>query len=107
MTPSISLGTSPEALALQTTPVITFGYIMQVFFSLLVVLAIIYVVGRFVLPRLKTGGTGKLIKILDRVYLEPNVAAYILRVGKSAWLIAVNRQNIVRIDKIDEESITL
>jgi flagellar biogenesis protein FliO len=79
---------------------------MQVFFSLLIVLAIIYVVGRFVLPRLKTGATGRLIKILDRVYLEPNISAYILKVGKSAWLVAVSRQNIVRIDKIDEESIT-
>lgn len=96
-----------EPLVLQSTPIITFGYIMQVFFSLLVVLAIIYVIGKFVLPRLKTGTTGKLIKILDRIYLEPNVSAYVLRVGKSAWLIAVNRQNIVRIDKIDEESITL
>jgi len=96
-----------EPLVLQTTPIITFGYVMQVFFSLLIVLAIIYVVGKFVLPKLKTGTTGRLIKIIDRVYLEPNVSAYVLRVGKSAWLIAVNRQNIVRIDKIDEESVPL
>jgi flagellar biogenesis protein FliO len=95
-----------EALALQTTPIITFGYIMQVFISLLVVLAFIYVIGRFLLPRLKTTTTGKLIKILDRVYLEPQVAAYILKVGKSAWLIVTSSKQIARIDKIEEESST-
>ena len=78
---------------------------MQVFFSLLIVLGIIFIIGRYVLPRLKGSNAGKLIKVLDRVYLEPQVAAYILKVGKSAWLVAVSKQNITKIDKIDEESI--
>ncbi|MFC1571477.1 flagellar biosynthetic protein FliO [Candidatus Margulisiibacteriota bacterium] len=93
---------TPEALALQRTPIITFGYVMQVFFSLLVVLAFIYLIGRYVLPRLKVASTGKLIKILDRVYLEPQISAYILQVGKSAWLVVTSSKQVTRIDKIDE-----
>jgi flagellar biogenesis protein FliO len=92
-----------EALAFQRTPIITFGYIMQVFISLLVVLAFIYLIAKYLLPRLKINATGKVIKVLDRVYLEPQVSAYILRVGKSAWLVVTSNKQVARIDKIDEE----
>jgi len=94
---------TPEALTLQRTPIITFGYIMQVFISLLVVLAFIYLAARFLLPRMKIASTGRLIKVLDRAFLEPQVAAYVLQVGKSAWLIVTSSKQIARIDKIDEE----
>ena len=95
-----------EVVVFQSTPIITFGYIMQVFFSLLVVIAVIYLVSKYVLPRLKASSTtGKIIKITDRVYLEPQVAAYILQVGQSAWLIAVSNKQIARIDKIDPENL--
>jgi flagellar biogenesis protein FliO len=92
-----------EALTFQHTPIITFGYVMQVFISLLVVLALIYVIARYVLPKMKFTATGKMIKILDRVYLEPSVAAYVLKVGKSAWLIVSSNKQVARIDKIEEE----
>lgn len=98
---------TPEALALQRTPIITFGYIMQVFISLLVVLAFIYLIAKFLLPRMKISATGKLIKILERVYLEPQVTAYILKVGKSAWLVVASNKQVARIDKIEEESLTV
>ncbi|MEA3494098.1 MAG: flagellar biosynthetic protein FliO [Candidatus Margulisiibacteriota bacterium] len=107
MTPSTPLGASQEALVFESTPVITFGYIMQVFFSLLIVLAFIYLIGKYLLPRLKTNAFGRYIKVIDRVYLEPQVGAYILKVGKSAWLVAVGKQSIVKIDKIEEESLTI
>ncbi len=94
---------TPEALALKTAPIITFGYIMQVFISLLVVLAFIYLIAKYLLPRMKIASTGKLIKVLDRAYLEPQVAAYVLSVGKSAWLIVTSSKQVARIDKIDEE----
>lgn len=93
---------TPEAIAFQRTPIITFGYVIQVFFSLLIVLAIIYLLARFVLPRLKVNATGKMIKILDRTYLEPQVSAYLLQVGKSAWLIVTSNKSVTRIDKIEE-----
>ena len=105
MTPSTALGTSLEALALQRTPIITFGYIMQVFFSLLIVLALIYFIAKYLLPRMKLSNTGKLIKIIERVYLEPQVTAYLLSVGKSAWLVVISSKQIAKIDKVDIESL--
>lgn len=90
-----------EALTLQTTPIITFGYIMQVILSLLVVLAIIYLTAKYLLPRLKVDRSGKLIKIVDRAYLEPQVSANIIKVGKSTWLAVVSNKNISRLERID------
>lgn len=103
MTPTAVLSSSPEALAFQRTPIITFGYVIQVFFSLLIVLAFIYMIGKYVLPRLKINAAGKMIKVLDRVYLEPQVSAYILKVGKSAWLVMASNKRVAKIDKLDEE----
>lgn len=92
-----------EALVLQTTPIITFGYIMQVLISLLVVLAFIYLAAKFLLPKFQFTPSGRLIQVLDRLGLEPQVAAYILKAGKSAWLVVVSNKQVTRIDKIDEE----
>jgi len=52
---------------------------------------------------MKIASTGRLIKVLDRAYLEPQVAAYVLQVGKSTWLIVTSSKQVARIDKIDEE----
>ncbi len=94
-----------EALHFQTAPVITFGYIMQVLFSLLIVLAFIYLISKYILPRMKESTGGKLIKVLDRAYLEPQVSAYILKAGKSTWLLAVSNKQVTRIDKIEESEL--
>ena len=96
---------TPEALVLQRPPIITVGYIMQVLFSLAVVLALIYVIAKFLLPRMKLIAPGRLIQVLDRIYLEPQVSAYILKVGKSAWLIVTSSKQVAKIDKIEEESL--
>ncbi|MFH1683248.1 MAG: flagellar biosynthetic protein FliO [Candidatus Margulisiibacteriota bacterium] len=105
MTTSTLLSASPEAITLQRTPIITFGYVIQVFFSLLIVLALIYLIAKYVLPRFKLSSTGKLIKVRDRVYLEPQVSAYLLQVGKNTWLVVASNKQVTRIDKIDEESL--
>jgi flagellar biogenesis protein FliO len=95
-----------EGLALQRSPLITFSYVMQVFLSLLIILALIYVTAKFLLPKFKiTGISGKLIKIVDRIYLEPQVSAYILKVGKLAWLIVVSNKQISRIDRLEEDGL--
>jgi flagellar biogenesis protein FliO len=96
---------TPEAIAFQRAPLITVGYIMQVFFSLLIVLALLWLIARYLLPRMKFANSGKLIRILDRVYLEPQVSAYILKVGKAAWLVMTSSKQIARIDKIEDESL--
>jgi flagellar biogenesis protein FliO len=95
-----------EALALQRTPIISFGYIVQVVFSLVFVLALIVLSAKFLLPRLKTNAAGKLIKVLDRLYLEPQVTAYLLKVGRASWLIVTSSKQVARIDKIEDESLS-
>ena len=94
-----------EALAFQSTPIITFGYILQVFISLAVIIGFIYLLGRYVLPRLKVNSSGSLIKVVDRVYLDPQIGAYILKVGQAAWLVVASKQQVVKIDKIDDPAI--
>jgi flagellar biogenesis protein FliO len=100
--------TSQEAgLALQRSPIITVGYLFQVLFSLAIVIALIYLIAKFVLPKFRLTAPGKLIQVVDRIMLEPQVSAYILRVGKSAWLIVASAKNVIRVDKIEEESLTI
>jgi len=91
-----------EALVLNTTPIITFGYVIQVIISLAIIIGFIYMCAKFILPKLKVGNTGKLIKLVDKIFLEPQVSAYILKVKKAAWLVVVSNKQISRIDKIDE-----
>ncbi|MDD4179830.1 MAG: flagellar biosynthetic protein FliO [Candidatus Margulisbacteria bacterium] len=94
---------TPEALVLQQTPIITASYVMQVIVSLIIVLAIIYSIARFLLPKLKLPTQGRLIQIVDRIMLEPQVNAYIIKVGKKAWLIASSNKGIEKIDRVEEE----
>jgi len=96
---------TPEALAFQSTPIVTFGYIMQVIISLLVVLGFIWLAAKYLLPKLKVSDSGKLIKILDRAYLEPQATTFLLRVGQRAWLVGISNKNIALIDKIDLKEI--
>jgi flagellar biogenesis protein FliO len=94
---------TPEALTLQTSPIITFGYVMQVIFSLAVIVAFIYIIGRFILPKLKITPAGKLIQVVDRAFLEPQVSAWILKVGKKAWLIVISNKQVTKIDEVEVE----
>jgi len=96
-----------ESLVLQTSPIITFGYVMQVLFSLAIVIAFIFIIAKFFLPRLKLTAPGRLIQVVDRVILEPQVSAYILKVGKSAWLVVTSSKSVTKIDKIEEESVNI
>jgi len=103
MTTSTLLGASPEALVLQQSPIITFGYIVQVVFSLAIVLALIYFMVKFLLPRLRGPVKGGLIQIVDRVYLEPQVSSYILKVGRRSWLVVASSKNVEKIAELDAE----
>lgn len=94
-----------ETLVLQHSPIITLGYVMQVLISLGIVLALIYLVAKYVLPRMKVNAPGRLIQVLDRIFLEPGVSAYVLKVGKSAWLVATSNKQVTKIDKLEEESL--
>jgi len=93
-----------EALALKSSPVITFGYIFQLFLSLLIVIGLIYVAGRYVLPKLKVGGGTGLIKVLDRSVLEPQVIAYVLRVEGKRYVMVVTNKQVTVVDQLEDKS---
>jgi flagellar biogenesis protein FliO len=94
---------SPEAYqTMGSSNVISFGYIIQLIFSLAVVLGFIFIIYKYVLPKFKISTTGNYIKVVDKVILEPQVSAYILKAGKSAWLIAVTGKQVTKIDKLEE-----
>ena len=88
---------------MSSAPIITVGYIMQVLISLAIVVALIYVSAKFLLPKLKVTTTGKFIEVMDRVFLEPQVTAYILKVRKSAWLVVTSNKQVAKIDKVEIE----
>jgi flagellar biogenesis protein FliO len=91
-----------EALSLNKTPVVTFGYIVQVTISLLVVLGLIYLTSRYLLPRLQVNPKGKLLEVLDRVGLEPQVTAYVLKFKKNLYVVGVSNKNVSLLDKLKE-----
>lgn len=92
-----------EALALQSSPVITAGYLVQVLLSLAIVVALIYVIAKFLLPRLNIQSSSRIIQVVDRVLLEPQVTAYILKIGKKAWLVVAGSKGVAKIDQVGEE----
>jgi flagellar biogenesis protein FliO len=92
-----------EALVLQSSPIMTAGYVLQVIIALVIVVGLIYIIARFVLPKMRVSGTGRVIQVVDRVMIEPQVAAYILKVGKKSWLIAASNKNIEKIADLGEE----
>jgi len=93
-----------EALVLQSSPIVTMGYVVQTVISLAIVVGLIYLIARFVLPKMRVGGgTGRLIQVVDRVLIEPQVAAYIIKVGKRSWLVAASSKNVVKIADLGEE----
>jgi flagellar biogenesis protein FliO len=94
---------TPEALVLHSSSVITFGEVMKTVFSLALVVGLIYLIARFLMPRLKVAGSGKLIQVVDRVLIEPQVAAYILKVGKKSWLLVSGNKNVQKIADLGEE----
>jgi len=90
-----------EAPTLGTTPLVTFGYLVQVFFSLLIVFGLIYLTARYILPRFQISAKGRIIQVVDRVGLEPQVSAYILKVGQTSYLAVVSAKGLA-IEKLGE-----
>lgn len=91
---------SPEA-TLKSSPIITVSYIFQLFISLLIVFSLMYLIYKYVLPRLNVTSKSKLIEVVDRVGLEPQVAAYIIKVKDSSWLVVASNKNVSVISKIE------
>jgi hypothetical protein len=85
---------------LNHTPLVTFGYIMQVLFSLLIVLGLIYITSKYLLPKLQIKSKGTLLEVEDRIGLEPQVSAYVLRAESRRWLVVVSSKNVAVIDEL-------
>lgn len=98
----LTLNPTLESLKLTHTPIVTFSYIMQILFSLLVVLGIFYVASRYVLPKLQFKNKGTELELEDRLGLEPQVSAYVIKRKNKRWLIAVSSKNITVVDKLEE-----
>jgi flagellar protein FliO/FliZ len=94
-----------EALVLEKTPVVTFGYIVQVALSLAIVLGLIYLISRFLLPRLQMTGKSRLVEVLDRIGLEPQVTAYVIKFNKNIYLVACGQKGVALLDKFKEGDI--
>jgi len=86
----------------ERTPVITFGYVMQVLFSLTIVMGLIFLTAKYILPKIQIGVKGKIIEVVDRVGLEPQVSAFIVRVKKRSWLIVASSKNVQLISELEE-----
>lgn len=80
---------------------ITFGYIIQLVFSLAIVFGFIYIGAKYLLPKFSSSTKGRLIQIEDKVVLEPQVTSYIIKVGSDSWLVVVSNKNVARIDKLE------
>ncbi|MBU0572886.1 MAG: hypothetical protein ABIJ26_02815 [Candidatus Margulisiibacteriota bacterium] len=91
-----------EPLSLQTAPIITFGYVMQVIFSLIIVLGLIYLASKYLLPRLQVTPKGKFMEVLERIGLEPHVTAYLLKARGKEYLVVVSNKDIVKLDSFEE-----
>ncbi len=91
-----------EAISLAKTPVFTFGYIMQVLISLVVVICLIYLMAKYLLPMLQVSPQGKNIQITERVGIEPQVTAYTIKAGGFNYLVIISNKNATLIDKFKE-----
>lgn len=95
---------TPEVITVGRSPLITFGYIIQLLVSLAIVVGLIYVAAKYLTPKLSLGSTGQLIKIKDRIFLEPQVSAYIISAQDKNYLIVVSNKGVTLIDKLESGS---
>jgi flagellar biogenesis protein FliO len=96
-----TIATTPEAVATIKSPLLTMGYILQLIISLAIVVGLIYFSMRYVLPKIQLPANGKLIEIVDRIGLEPQVSAYIIATQGRSYLIVVSAKNVTLIDKLE------
>ena len=96
-----SLFSTLEAPSLPSSPLVTVGYVMQLFFSLAIIAGLIYLSAKYLLPKLQPKTRGRLLEVADRLVLEPQVTAYVLKAKSKAWLIVVSSKHVARIDSLE------
>jgi len=92
---------SVEATSLKGSPIITASYIFQLFMSLLIVFGLMYLISKYVIPRIKVTSQSKYIQVIDKIGLEPQVGAYIIKVNDAKWLVVVSNKNVSVVSKLE------
>ena len=90
-------------LILEKSPVVTFGYLVQVSLSLAIVLGLIYLTSKYLLPKLQANLTSKMISVKDRLTLEPQVSIYIVKVGSKNYVLASSNKTVTLLDTLKED----
>jgi flagellar biogenesis protein FliO len=100
----LELLVSPEVMTVGRSPLITVGYVFQLLISLAIVIGLIYFSAKYLLPKLQLPSTGKLIQVIDRIGLEPQVSAYIISANNKSYLVVVSNKGVTLIDKLESGS---
>lgn len=82
----------------------TIGYVFQLILSLAIVIGLIYFSAKYLFPKLQLPSQGKLIQVVDRIGLEPQVSAYIISAYDRSYLIVVSQKGVTLIDKLESGS---
>jgi len=83
---------------------VTIGYVFQLILSLAIVIGLIYFSAKYLFPKLQLPSQGKLIQVVDRIGLEPQVSAYIISAYDRSYLIVVSQKGVTLIDKLESGS---
>ncbi|GEM_PF-3331518 len=96
---------SPEASTAayqSSSAAVSIGYVIQLLFSLLVVLGFLYVTAKYLLPKLKTSSKSEHMELFDRLVVEPQVTLYIVKAAGRSWLVSISNKTVTVIDKFEE-----
>ena len=92
-----------EAPSFSSSPLVTVGYVIQLLLSLLVVFLLIYVSAKYLLPKLQPKSRSRYLEVLDRLVMEPQVTAYVLKFRSKSWVVVISNKQVTRLDAISEE----
>ncbi len=92
---------SAEAYSQSGSSAVSFGYIIQLVFSLAVVFGFIYLAAKYFLPKLQPGIKGKYLEVTDKLVIEPSVTAYILKTGKSQHTVIIAGRTATVLGKVE------
>lgn len=95
---------TPEMITVGASPLVTLGYVAQLLISLAIIIALIYFSAKYLVPRLNLPSAGQMIKIKDRIGIEPQVSAYIISAQEKSYLIVVSNKSVTLIDRLESGS---
>ncbi len=97
---------SPEVITVARSPLVSVGYVFQLIISLSIVIGLIYFSAKYLLPKVQPSSGERIIEVIDRVGLEPQVTSYVISAKGRSYLIVVSNKGVALIDKLDNETKT-